>query len=352
MPGRERPLIVLLAAAETSASVLYGLYDVLVSVGAVFPDMTSGSPGVEVLDVRIATADGRPFRCVGNVPVEPHAALGDVETPDAIVVCDMYTPIETPPTGRYPREVDALRSAHAQGALVASVCTGSLLLAEAGLLDGRDAATHWAYRDLFTRCYPDVRLRDEQTLCLSSEADGIITAGGVTAWHDLAIHLIARFCGQRHALETAKVFLISGHAEGQSPYAVFASRPTGEDRVVDDAQQWLADNYAVSNPIKRMAERSGLTYRTFARRFNNATGHSPIEYLQALRVEEAKQMLEVEGMDVGAIAASVGYHDPTSFSRVFKRMAGLTPAAYRRKFAPPAASDGPRRPPAVRLQKG
>jgi len=335
MPGRERPLIVLLAAAETSASVLYGLYDVLLSVGAVFPDMTCGTPGDEALDVQIATADGRPFRCVGNVPVEPHAALGDIATPDAIVVCDMYTPIETPPAGRYPREVEALRSAHAHGALVASVCTGSLLLAEAGLLDGRDAATHWAYRDLFARCYPKVRLRDEQALCLSCQAQGIVTAGGVTAWHDLAIHLIARFCGQRHAIETAKVFLISGHAEGQSPYAVFASRPTGEDRIIDDAQQWLARNYAVSNPVEGMAERSGLTSRTFARRFRSATGHAPIEYLQALRVEEAKQMLEVESTDVVEIAASVGYQNPTSFSRVFKRMAGLTPAAYRKKFAPP-----------------
>ena len=335
MQGRERPLIVLLAAAETSASVLYGLYDVLLSVGAVFPDMTAGTPGDETLDVQIATADGQPFHCVGNVPVEPHAALGDIETPDALVVCDMYTPIGTPPTGRYPSEVAALRTAHAQGALLASVCTGSLLLAEAGLLDGRDAATHWAYRDLFARCYPKVRLRDEQALCLSSEAESIITAGGVTAWHDLAIHLIGRFCGQRHAIETAKVFLISGHAEGQSPYAVFASRPTGEDRVVDDAQQWLAGNYAVSNPVERMAERSGLSTRTFARRFRRATGHSPMEYLQALRVEEAKQMLEVESMDVAEIAASVGYHDPTSFSRVFKRLAGLTPAAYRKKFAPP-----------------
>ena len=95
-----RPLIVLLAAPETSSSVLYGLYDVLVSAGAVYLDMTTGSPGHELLDVRIVTAEGKPFHCVANVPVAPHASIDDIDAPDAIVVCDMYMSIHASPKGR------------------------------------------------------------------------------------------------------------------------------------------------------------------------------------------------------------------------------------------------------------
>ncbi|HUF86671.1 MAG TPA: helix-turn-helix domain-containing protein [Thermohalobaculum sp.] len=327
-----KPLICLLASAETSPSVLYGLYDVLYSVGAVFPDMTVGEAGAEALDVRIVAAEAAPFRVIGNVPVEPHAAVADIPAADAVVVCDMYTPIHEPPRGKYPREIDWLRRMHGAGALVTSVCSGSVVLAETGLLDGREAACHWAYGDLFRRFYPRVRLVENAVVCLSGEADRIVTAGGVTAWMDLAVYLIARFCGQQSAIETAKVFLLAGHEEGQLPFAAMGRRVDGADAVIAECQDWIARHYEAPNPVQAMIERSGLNPRTFARRFRAATGYQPIDYVQALRIEEAKQMLETEGAGIEEVAAQVGYEDPASFRRVFKRRAGLTPAAYRRKF--------------------
>lgn len=333
MAESDKPLIVLLAAAETSPSVLYGLYDVLYSVGAVYPDMTMGAPGPDALDVRIAAADDQPFRCIGNVMVEPHVALDGLERADVIIVCDMYTPIDEPLRGKYSRETAWLREMHAGGALVCSVCSGSLVLAEAGLLDGREAAAHWAYSDLFKRCYPTVKMQTGSVLCLTSEADRIVTAGAVTAWQDLAIYLIARLCGQRQALQTTKVFLLACHEEGQLPFAVMSRRVDPSDAVIGNCQSWIAENYAAANPVQRMVERSGLTPRTFARRFRAATGYQPIDYVQALRVEEAKQILETETLGIDEIAEAVGYDDPASFRRLFKRKAGLTPAAYRRKYA-------------------
>jgi transcriptional regulator GlxA family with amidase domain len=333
MVERAKPLIALLAARETSPSVLYGLYDVLYSVGSVYPDMTIGEPGPEALDVRIVAAEAEPFRCTGNVTVEPHASITAIEKVDAAVVCDMYTPIDEPPRDRYPRETAWLRSMHAAGALVCSVCSGSLVLAEAGLLDRRGAAAHWAYRDLFRRCYPTVTMHEGSVLCLTDEHDGIVTAGAVTAWHDLAIYLIARFCGKQQALRTVKIFLLSRHEEGQLPFAAMTRRVDTSDRVIADCQSWIAENYAAPNPVQRMIERSGLNPRTFARRFRAATGHQPIDYVQALRVEEAKQILETEELAIDDIAGAVGYEDPASFRRLFKRNAGLTPSAYRRKFA-------------------
>ncbi len=332
MNKRKRPLIALLAAPETSASVLYGLYDVLLSVGAVYSDMVTGTPGSEVLDIRIVSSDGKPFHCLGNIPVEPHEAIDGLVLPDAIVVCDMYTSIYDVPKGRYPREVNWLKQMHRDSALITSVCSGSLLLAEAGLLNGHEATAHWAYRDMFQRHFPKIKFRNESVLCLAAETDRIVTAGGVSAWHDLAVYLIARFCGYQHAIETAKVFLISGHSEGQSPYAVMTRPMESSDGPISDCQVWIADNYSTAKPVERMVERSGLNARTFSRRFRAATGFAPIDYVQALRIEEAKQMLETDTMSNDDVGAAVGYEDPASFRRVFKRGVGQTPAAYRKKF--------------------
>lgn len=334
--GERRPVILLLASPETSASVLYGLYDVLTTVGAVFPDLVKGSPERELLEVKIASVDGRPFNCIGGIPVRPHAAIADYRhpqsKPDAIIVCDMYISVTAVPTGRYPRECVWLRDMHMAGAVLSSVCSGSLVLADAGVLDDREATAHWAYRDMFRSYFPKVKFRESAVLCLKEQHSGIVTAGAVSAWHDLAFYLIARFCGYRHAIETAKVFLLTAHLEGQSPYAVMTRPMDAKDAIIGECQGWIAEHYNIENPVERMADRSGLKPRTFARRFRAATGYAPMDYVQALRIEEAKQELESDQRAVDEIAAEIGYEDVASFRRVFKKRVGLTPASYRKKF--------------------
>jgi transcriptional regulator GlxA family with amidase domain len=332
-PASTSPVIALLAEENTSPSVLYGLYDVLYSVGAVYPDMTVGEPGPEALDVRIISREGRPFRCIGGVSVEPHASMTDIQHADAVVVCDMYSPIHSAPVGAYPEITAWLRALHAQGTLICSVCSGSLVLAEAGLLDGRDAAGHWAYGEMFALAYPEVRLQKNDILCLGAEADGIVTAGGVTSWQDLALYLIARHCGRRKAIETAKVFLLAAHEEGQLPFAAMNRRVSTTDTTIANCQEWIAARYMIDNPVQAMTERSGLNARTFARRFRAATGQTPLDYVQALRIEEAKQMLETGAEAIDDVGIAVGYEDPASFRKMFQRRAGLSPAAYRRRFA-------------------
>jgi transcriptional regulator GlxA family with amidase domain len=333
MTVARRPRIALLAAPETSAAVLYGLYDVLLSVGPGWPDMTAAEPGEALLEVSIVAATAEPFRCFGGVPVEPHAAVAEVDDVDAVVVCDMYTPIDTPPRGRFAVEIEWLRRMRSRGALLATVCTGSLLLAEAGMLDGRSCAGHWAYRDLFQSAYPRIRFGPGAILDLSSEGDGLITAGGVTSWQDLALHLIARFCGPEHASRTAKVYLLAGHEDGQLPFSAMTRRVRTDDAVIRDCLAWIADRYATPNPVTAMTERSGLTRRTFARRFQTATARRPIDHVHALRIEGARQLLETGGGAVDDVGYRVGYEDPTFFRRLFKRTTGMTPAAYRRKYA-------------------
>ena len=324
--------IVLLAAENTSPSVLYGLFDVLYSVGAVFPDMTIGEPGPESMDVKIVSFDGLPFRCIGNILVEPHAAITQIDDADAVIVCDMYSPIYRAPIGLYPEIAEWLQAMHQRGSLITSVCSGSLVLAEAGLLEGREAAAHWAYSELFARHYANIKIRKNSILCLSEESDRIVTAGGVTAWQDLALYLIARFCGQRQAGETAKVHLLSGHEDGQLLFAAMNQRINSTDQVISDCQTWIADKFTEPNPVQYMNSRAGLNTRTFSRRFRAATGRSPIEYIHELRVEAAKNLLEMTPRSIEEISVDVGYEDPASFRRFFRKEVGVSPAVYRKKF--------------------
>ena len=334
MTSNRLPRIILFAAPETSAAVLYGLYDVLGSVGPAWPDVTSATSGDRLLDVRIVAATSEPFRCYGGVRIEPHEAIADVTGADVVVVCDMFTPIDAPPRGRYVEESAWLLAMHERGALIASVCAGSLLLAESGLLDGRSCAGHWAYVDLFASAYPRVRFKAGSILDLANEGAGIVTAGGATSWQELALYLIGRFCGPAQAMRTAKVYLLAGHRDGQLPFSAMTRRSQLEDRIVAESVTWIEANYATPNPVAAMTQRSGLTPRTFARRFLVATGRRPIDYVHALRIEGARDRLESGDDPVDDIGFAVGYADPTFFRRLFKRVTGLTPAAYRRMYAP------------------
>jgi transcriptional regulator GlxA family with amidase domain len=312
--------------------VLYGLYDVLSTAGAIYGELTNGKTGDEVLDVRIIAATVEPFRCFGGVMVEPHDGIDALDEADFIIVCDMYTPIDTPPRGIYDREMEWIKRMYAKGSILGSVCSGSLVLAEAGLLDGEETSGHWAYRELFRKHYPKVKLRLGEILSFAGEGDRIVTAGGVTSWQELALYVIHRLCGPKHAIQAAKIHILSGHSEGQLPYVVITHRVQHADAVIGDCQAWIAENYACANPVASVTARSGLKPRTFARRFRTATGYQPMDYVQAIRIQEAKQLLEANYAKVEEIGQIVGYEDPTFFRRLFKRQVGMTPAAYRKKF--------------------
>jgi transcriptional regulator GlxA family with amidase domain len=338
-PIEKLPRICLVAAAESSPSVLFSLYDVLGTAGAAYNELISGTPGEKILDVQIVSASGEPFRCFGGILVEPHCSLDKLDGTDVAIVCDMYTPIDTPPRGRYDREIEWLKRTYAGGAIVCSVCSGSLVLAEAGLLDGLEASGHWAYRELFRDRYPKVKFRMDSILRTAGAEDRIVTAGGAASWQELALYLIARLCGPQHAIRTAKIHILADHSDGQLPFAVIAPRTQKNDAVIGDCQSWIAQNYDCPNPVASMTSRTGLNPRTFARRFHVATGYHPVDYVQAVRIEEAKQLLETDSAKVEEVGHIVGYEDPTFFRRLFKRKVGLTPAAYRRKFSKIAMAD-------------
>ncbi len=333
----------LVATPESAAYALYGTREVFASAGVAWAQLTGANDDRPWFEVQVVAADRAPFTAASGVPVAPDASFADAPAAELVIIPDLARDPRADPRGDWPDACAWLRERHAAGATIFAVCSGSLMLAESGLLDGLPATTHWGFRETFRQYYPAVDLRIERTLLPAGGDARLVTTGGAAAWEDLALYLIARFCGPEEAVRTAKVFLFGDRGAGQLPFTTLHRRREHGDPAVGAAQLWIASNYAGRGPVAGMAARAGLAGRSFSRRFRKATGLSPIEYVQALRIEEAKQLLERSGLGVDMVAAEVGYEDPVHFRRVFRRLVGETPGRYRRRFAPvarPAAGPG------------
>ncbi|MBB3065278.1 GlxA family transcriptional regulator [Limibacillus halophilus] len=322
-----------LAAESCRGAILYGLYDLLASVGTAWSYLTEGTFQPPMTRVRIVARDKEPFRCIGRVPVMPDATLEEAD--DAEIIClpnFRIGEVERPKDVLGP-EIDWILRRHASGARLACACSGAALLADAGLLDGEEATAHWSMREIFRKRWPSVAFCPDRTLTFAGPGDSIVMSGGMASWADLALYVIARFLGPEHAAKSARFYCVDPRPDGQRHFAAPMRRLQTEDAVIRECQEWLADGYGEHDAVGRMIAQSGLPRRTFDRRFRAATGYSPTDYVQSLRIEEAKQFLEMEGHNVESIAEAVGYSDTRAFRRLFKKMTGLSPAEYRRRFS-------------------
>ncbi|WP_096788051.1 GlxA family transcriptional regulator [Rhodobacter sp. CZR27] len=327
-----RVSVCLVAVPEMATGVLNGLYEVLGFVGSGWEMLTGWPPGPRRFAPRIVAGSREPFRNAAGLPIAPDLSFAEARRADVVIVGDLAIGRDEDTRGRWPAAADWLRRQYDQGALVCSVCTGSLMLAEAGLLDGHDATCHWAAAGQMRRHYPLVQLRPERVLVTAGAGHRLVTAGGMASWTDLALYLVARYCGEEEARRASKLFLFGDRSDGQAPFAARVRPRQHDDASVAAAQVWIADHYAQANPVAGMTEVSGLAPRTFKRRFETVTGYAPLEYVLSLRIEEAKQMLETTDIAIDAIAGEVGYAEPAAFRRIFKRTTGITPLVYRQRF--------------------
>lgn len=328
------PLRIDVVAAESCrGAILYGIYDLLTSVGSAWSYLTEGAPTPPMTRVRIVARTKEPFRCISGVPVMPDATLEEADDPEIICLPNFRIGMMTPPREVLGQEIEWVVERYAAGARLATACSGSALLADAGLLDGEEATAHWSMKEVFEKRYPRVAFCPDRTLTFAGEGDAIVMSGGMASWQDLALYLIARYIGPEHAAKSARFYCVDPKPDGQRHYAAPMRRLQSDDAVIQECQAWLADAYGQSDAITCMISRAGLPRRTFDRRFRAATGYSPKDYIQSLRVEEAKQFLETDDQSVDAISEAVGYSDARAFRRLFKKMTGLSPVEYRRRFS-------------------
>ncbi|WP_242163515.1 helix-turn-helix domain-containing protein [Lysobacter sp. M15] len=331
-PDPQQKTVAILAMPQAGASVIYGMYDLFRSAGRDWQLIVEGTPGAGVLQPVVVSADGAAIAVVNGVQVVPEASFDDIPIPDIVCVPEVAVHPHEPLAGRFDAEIDWLRRCHAHGAILASACSGALLFAEAGLLDGQEATTHWAFCDALGERFPTIRMRPRSALIASGEGQRLVMAGGGTSWADLTLYLIARAAGVEIAMQVARVNVMDWHTVGQQPYAQLARTRQVEDAAIARCQVWLGEHYNEPAPVAAMVRLSGLAERTFKRRFEHATGLSPLEYVHNLRLEEAKHMLETGEDPIEAVANAVGYEDAGFFGRLFKRKVNLTPAQYRRRF--------------------
>jgi transcriptional regulator GlxA family with amidase domain len=324
--------VAILAFPEATASMVYGMYDLFLSAGRDWSMIVEGKAGQVLIRPRVVARRPGVLLASNGVPITAEATLEQFDNAEVVCVPELAVPPGEPLDGRFTAEIEWLRRCHARGALLATACSGAMLLAEAGLLDGHEATTHWAYCDILARRYPAVKVRRQRALVVSGDGQRLVMAGGGTSWLDLALYLIARKVGVETAMQTARVNLIDWHDIGQQPFARLARSRQVEDAVVARCQTWIAEHYAEPAPVAAMVRLSGLAERSFKRRFQQATGMAPLEYVHTLRLEEAKQMLESTGQPIEAIANEVGYEDAGFFSRLFRRSVNMTPAQYRKRF--------------------
>ena len=324
----------ILALPETAGSALYGMVDVLAATGTIWRELVGEEPGLPLIRPRIVSPEKRPFRCGNGIPVSPDVTIEQAHAPDVVIVPELWLAPTDDIRDRHSDVKEWLRRCYGSGSSIYSACSGSVLLAAAGLLDGREATSHWGYQDLFRKSFPKVRFNPAPNLVIADPTGRIVTAGGTTSWHDLAIHIISRHCSPGEALRIAKVYLLKWHGEGQLPYASLIRRQPHADSVVRKAEGWLAAHYREPHAVSAVVRQCGIPERSLKRRFKIATGSTLITYVQNLRIEEAKRLLETGNSTADEIAALVGYENPAFFRRVFKRTTGLTPGAYRRMFRP------------------
>jgi transcriptional regulator GlxA family with amidase domain len=319
--------VTVLFLKETFSSTATGPMEVFRHAGALWNYLTGSKP-MPRFRVTTASADGRAVRCDGNIRIQPDMAITSVRKTELIFIPTTGIDVENV-VERNAAVVPWLRRWHKRGAAIASVCSGVGLIAATGMLDGKRATTHWGLAERFREKYPKVRWMPE---LMVTEDRGFYCGGGVHAALDLSLYLVEKFCGHDVAIQTAKALLIETPRAWQSGFAIVPLKTQHTDETISRAQEWLHENFQRDFPLDELARRVGMSVRNFVRRFKQATGDSPLIYLQKLRISAAKRLLESDHRSVQEISDAVGYEDAAFFRELFERHTGVAPSAYRKSF--------------------
>lgn len=222
-----------------------------------------------------------------------------------------------------------IKARYEDGAEVASLCMGAFILASTGILNGRKCATHWLASDLFRQMFPDVDLVTEKII---TDEAGIYSSGGAFSYLNLILHLIEKYTSRDIAILSAKVFAIEMDRKTQSPFIMFNGQKQHEDEPIRQAQEYIEKNLSEKITVEELALRFAIGRRHFERRFKKATNNTPVEYIQRVRIEQAKKRLENSNMNINEVVYEVGYSDIKTFRSVFKKITGLSPIDYKNKY--------------------
>jgi transcriptional regulator GlxA family with amidase domain len=306
--------------------------------GGIQKGATGAAPRGPTFEVELVALTKKPIRFPDGVTVHPTISVANATRPDLILIPAIRNNYFDDDFARSIQPHQAfipwIKVCAAEGARVVSMCTGAFLLAATGLLDGRNATTHWFFADEFRKMYPKVNLHPDRLIV---HEGSVITSGAGASFTDLVLYLIELYCGHATAVSTSKFLALDLERRTQLPYTSFSSLKTHDDRHILQIQNILESESPSKWTPEGLARRAGMSLRTFDRRFRKATGEAPSTYIQKLRVEKAKRLLESCNDTVDEIAHKIGYEDTRSFRRLFRHFTSLSPKTYRLKYGFPPA---------------
>ena len=258
-----------------------------------------------------------------------YTTMADTEQTDLIIV-PSYKPDYREVLKKNQAVVDWIVRMHQAGTEVASLCIGSFFLAEAGLLNGKEATSHWMVTDEMQMYYPLINVKSDKVI---TDQNGVYTSGGAFSSLKLILYLIEKFCGRETAVWTSKRFSVELENNTQSHFAVFTGQHQHNDAEILKTQLFIEKNFAKDLTVEEVSAMTSTGKRNFLRRFKAATNNTPLEYMQRVRIEAAKKAIEEEEPNLDQLMRISGYKDVKTFRMIFKRLTGLSPQEYRKKYS-------------------
>jgi transcriptional regulator GlxA family with amidase domain len=319
-----KSITILVPDGENNLSSIVGAYKILSRANKLWMEAGKAGP----YTIQLAGISPVVDFHGGLFSVRPHMHISDIDKTDLVIIPSLNHEYEQ--TIAVNQHVTKwIKAQYDRGAEIASICTGAFLLATSGILEGKSCGTHWAFADKFKTMFPGVDLQRDR---LITDEHGIYTNGGAYSFLNLIIYLVEKYFDRQTAIFCSKIFQIDVDRDNQSQFIIFKGQREHEDELIKQAQVFLENNFQQKVSIETLSAKFAVGRRNFDRRFIKATGNTPVEYAQRVKVEAAKRAFESSHKTVGEVMLDVGYSDHKAFREVFRRITGVSPLAYRTKY--------------------
>ena len=317
-------LTILVPDGENNLSSIVGSYKIFTRANTYWKD----TRGKELFKIELAGISKKVEFYDGLFTVKPHTHISAIKKTHLIIIPSLNHNYQKAVKGNK-LLIDWIEKQYKNGAEVASICTGAFMLASTGLLDGKSCSTNWAVADNFRSMFPKVNLQVDK---LITDENGIYTNGGAYSFLNLIIYLIEKYYDRQTAIFCSKVFQIEMDRQSQSAFIIFKGQKMHGDEVVKQAQEYMENNPDEKISVEHLSSRFSVGRRNFDRRFIKATGNTPVEYSQRVKIESAKKAFETSRKTIHEVMYDVGYSDVKAFREVFRRITGMSPLEYRSKY--------------------
>lgn len=317
-------LTIIIPNGENNLSSITGTYEIFTKAN----DYWIASGRQQPFTIQLAGISEQVEFNAGLFSVKPHVNITAIRHTDLIIIPSLNHNYEKALAGNQAL-IEWLAKQYKNGAAIASICTGTFLLASAGLLDNKVCSTHWSVAENFRLMFPDINLQTDK---LITDENGIYTNGGAYSFLNLMIYLIEKYYDRQTAIFCSKVFQIEIDRNTQSEFTIFSGQKKHSDEIILEAQSYIESNLIEKITIEDLSAKFNVGRRNFDRRFIKATGNTPVEYAQRVKIEAAKKALESSRKTVNEVMFEVGYSDVKAFREVFKKYTGLSPLDYKGKY--------------------